>query len=64
MQGVTSLQSQVISEVELLELLNIEKPSLDRLRLEKDGLGGYDLSENQIDPSKNTEIELYAWKRL
>ena len=30
------LKDQVISEVDLLELLNVEQPTLDRLRREKD----------------------------
>ena len=30
-----SLKDQVLSEVDLLELLNVEKPTLDTIRLEK-----------------------------
>ena len=41
----TNLRNQVISEVDLLELLNVEQPTLDRLRLEK-GLSYIRLSRN------------------
>ena len=70
-----NLKSQVLSEVELLEMLNVEQPTLDKLRREKDfpyirlssrcrvylGEEVLDwLKKNRISQSKYTDNNLYT----